>query len=534
MEGDIWLESEAGVGSTFHFTVTLGKQHGNLSKRRSAASELGALRVLVVDDNSSSKEILCSILASFGLRVDQAASGVSALALLNQANDYDPYKLVLMDWKMPGMDGIETTRAIQENSNLTETPTVIMVTAFGREEALNAAEGVQIQGYLTKPVTPSSLFDSIMLTMGHELSSDNRASNRQQEVDDGIAKLQGAKILLVEDNEINQELAYELLTSNGLKVEVANDGQQALDRLAKEFFDGVLMDCQMPIMDGYSATRKLREQAQFKDLPILALTANAMVGDHDKAVAAGMNDHIAKPINVQDMLTKMAKWITPSNPIIVPEISAHIETVSINDFVNLPGIDTQAGLATAQGNSKLYRKLLVKFHDSELDFEKQFKAALQDDDPKAAERIAHTLKGVAGNIGAKRVQQAAKELEILCKEKVQQTVLTSSLDAVINELDIVIAGLAEIDQPRSPQKEAKVSIAPEKMKGLLDQLQGLLEEDDTESAAVLEEILALPNMENYRSQLKALSKAIDEYDFDEALLAFEAFSIACLLDQHES
>jgi len=318
MNGKIWVESEQGTGSTFHFTAHFGKQQGELSKRRSSATDLGSMRVLVVDDNNSSREILSSMLASFGLRIDQAGTGETALLQLQQANDYDPYKLVLMDWKMPGMDGIETTRTIQSNSQLTEVPTVIMVTAYGREEAHQAAQDVNISSFLTKPVTPSSLHDAIMLAMGQKISTEQATTNLQEEAESAIAKLHGARVLLVEDNEINQELALELLKSNGVSVEVANNGQEALDILSDKDFanncDGVLMDCQMPVMDGYEATRQLRKQEQFKDLPILAMTANAMLGDKEKVLAAGMNDHIAKPINIRDMFTSMANWITPSNP----------------------------------------------------------------------------------------------------------------------------------------------------------------------------------------------------------------------------
>ncbi|MGL1933349.1 MAG: ATP-binding protein, partial [Desulfotalea sp.] len=226
MEGRIWVESELGKGSLFQFTVKLGKQQGVSSKRQLAATKLGPMRVLVVDDNKASREILSSIIASFGLKVDQAGTGETALALLTEASKDDPYQLVLMDWLMPGMDGIETTKAIQE-SNIEEVPTVIMVTAYGREEASNAAQGVNISSFLTKPVTSSGLLDAIMLAMGHETVTNSRTEQQNESATDNINKLLGAKVLLVEDNEINQELALDLLTSNGMSVEVANNGQEA-------------------------------------------------------------------------------------------------------------------------------------------------------------------------------------------------------------------------------------------------------------------------------------------------------------------
>ncbi|MGK0299139.1 MAG: PAS domain S-box-containing protein, partial [Gammaproteobacteria bacterium] len=213
MGGEIWVESELGKGSSFHFTARMGKQLGEFSKRRSLSHELGAMRVLVVDDNATAREILSSMLASIGMRVDQAGSGESAIALLEDYSGDDPYKLVLMDWKMPNMDGVETTRALQSNSNIDEIPTVIMVTAYGREEAVHNAKGVDIKDFLTKPVTPSTLLDAMLMAMGHEAINNGRKVIRSEKSQEHIDALAGANILLVEDNEINQELAIDLMVT---------------------------------------------------------------------------------------------------------------------------------------------------------------------------------------------------------------------------------------------------------------------------------------------------------------------------------
>ena len=517
MDGDIWVESEEGVGSTFHFTVRLGKQQGVVSRRCSVATELGALRVLVVDDNASALEIIGSMLTAFGLCIDQASSGEAALAMLEEANDYDPYKLVIMDWKMPGVDGIKTTRAIQSNDQLTEIPTVIMMTAYGREEVNLAAEGLKISGFLTKPVTPSTLLNAIMLAMGNKVVSETRAGNRQEEADAAIAKLRGARVLLVEDNEINRELALELLTTNGITTEVANNGQEALDLLAKQDFDGALMDCQMPVMDGYEATRKLREQERFKELPVLAMTANAMAGDREKVLDAGMNDHIAKPINVQEMFTIMARWITPSEPIGETATINANETAIEEEIPSIAGINVTAGLATTQGKRKLYRKLLIKFRDSEADFVEQFREAQTSDDPEAATRCAHTLKGVAGNIGATDVQEAAGELESACKENMAAGKIDRLLENVVSALSPVLTGLAALEQAEFKTPVQVEAVDPEKLKSLTGRLRALLEDDDTDATEVVEELEELPGIEAHASALKRLSKAIGGYDFKQAL-----------------
>jgi PAS domain S-box-containing protein len=519
MGGRIWVESEAGTGSTFHFTAKLGKQQGVPSRRRSTTTELGDLRILVVDDNGTAREILSSILTGFGLRVDQANSGQAALEMLEAANDADPYTLVLMDWKMPGMDGVEATRTIQSARQLTEIPTVIMVTAYGKEDARKTAEGINISNFLTKPVTASTLHDAIMSALGHDVVSESRTYNRNDQAAADIAKLRGAYVLLVEDNDINQELALELLRSNGIRAQVANNGQQALDLLAKESFDGVLMDCQMPVMDGYEATRKLRAQERFADLPILAMTANAMAGDREKVLDAGMNDHIAKPINVDEMFSIMARWITPSEPLDEAFIPGDDEPAAEPEIPELPGINVAGGLAVTQNNHKLYRKLLLKFRASEADFVDQFRQALTDDDMEAARRHAHTLKGVAGNIGAEKVQQAAAALELASKEQAIPEKIEQLLEDVKAALSPVIAGLSLLEQQETPQQTR--TIPPEKRNALISKLRALLEDDDTEAADVIEELQKVAGTEEDTRILQQLATTIGEYDFEQALVELD-------------
>jgi CheY-like chemotaxis protein len=298
---------------------------------------------------------------------------------------------------------------------------------------------------------------------------------------------------------------------------VANDGQQALDLLAKDNFDGVLMDCQMPVMDGYEATGKLREQERFKDLPILAMTANAMAGDREKVLAAGMNDHIAKPINVEEMFTIMARWITPSEPqeeIFIPETE---EITTEQEIPELPGINVAAGLATTQNNHKLYRKLLLKFRKSETDFIDTFRKAMTDDDMEAAQRYAHTLKGVAGNIGAEEVQQAAAALESACKENSTPEKLDQLLEQVAAALSPMLAGLAVLEQTGTVTQTQDQAVDLEKRDALVSQLRALLEDDDTDAADVIEQLEEMAGTGDHTRVLQQLATAIGEYDFDQAL-----------------
>nr|CRH04314.1 putative Histidine kinase with HAMP domain, PAS 3 domain, PAS 4 domain, HisKA domain, HATPase domain, two Response regulator receiver domains and Hpt domain [Candidatus Magnetococcus massalia] len=530
MGGRIWVESAPGVGSTFSFTARFDKQRGERSPRRTLSNELGALRVLVVDDNASAREILSAMLAQFGLRPDQAATGVEAIAMLEAAVQSDPYKLMLVDWRMPSMDGVETARRIVQDEKLGEPPVMIMVTAYGREEALAAAEGVAIQGFLTKPVTASSMLDGVMDALG--LQGGSGAQHARRGLDDHLQaaqRLSGAKVLLVEDNEINQELALELLKGAGIGVRVANNGQEALELLAEERFDGVLMDCQMPVMDGYTATRRIRQHADFGEIPVLAMTANAMAGDREKALDAGMNDHIAKPINLHDMFSTMARWITPAEPVVV-EAAAPSKVSEVISIPELPGIDTLEGLATTQNNPALYQRLLHKFLQSQGDFATQFDAALSSEDAAAPQRLAHTIKGVAGNIGAKGVQQAAAELEsahsevahseVVYSEVVYSEVQQAALKALVQALEPVLAGLQawlDSQQGRAPQRGDESALDRPKLAGLIHQLEALLADDDADSSSVAEEIQQLPGLPLEAKALQEICQQIEGYDFEAAL-----------------
>ena len=520
MEGDIWVESELGIGSTFCFTARLGKQQGEVVSRQSAAQDLADLHVLVVDDNATAREILTAMSHSFGFRAEQAKGGKEALTLIKESNNSDPYQLVLMDWMMPEMDGIKTTQAIQKDPLITKTPNIVMVTAYGREEAIEGAGHADFQGVITKPVTPSNLLNAIMHAMGKETINENRSVNRRHESQDAINHLQGANILLVEDNELNQELAQELLEQNGLSVTLANNGLEAL-RLLREFsYDGVLMDLQMPVMDGYEATSRIRQQADLKDLVVIAMTANAMTRDREKVLAVGMNDHIAKPINVDDMFKTMAKWVTPKNNSPLPKkpTAPQIETDSELIVLELPGIDTEAGLAITQGNHKLYLKLLNKFHEGQADFVERFtRARNHKTDSMAAERCVHSLKGVAGNIGANVLMNAATDLEQACMHNLTDIELDDALTAVQVSLGQVLTSLSSATLSKKRNTGSGQTLDQEAFMVLLDRLTQFLQDDDTDAIEVIDELHQLPGIEQYSSILNKLTKAVEGYDFEKGL-----------------
>jgi len=537
MQGRIWVDSEPGKGSTFHFHARFGLQAEPMPRRMFKAEELRGVRVLVVDDNASAREILSTMARTFGLEVDVARDGQQALTLLAEAEKKKlPYDLVLMDWKMPVMDGVETMHRLQD-AGLARIPSVIMVTAYGREEALGSAQqrGVALKSVLTKPVTASTLLEAIGEALDKGFITDTRANEKAGSHSVAMAQLAGARILLVEDNEMNQELAMELLQNAGVEVVLANHGQEALDILVKDpSFDGILMDCQMPVMDGYAATREIRKNPQFKELPIIAMTANAMAGDREKVLQAGMWDHIAKPLNVGEMFATIAKWIKPGN---APETgashAANTRAGCQNDsketgespFSVLQGIDVRAGLATAMGNEKLYTRLLHKFLQSQADFAALFAAARTDTDTSAAARAAHNLKGTAGNIGARGVQGAAAELEHACEEAVpDQHRIADLLELALQALAPVVQGLrAFASQSGEPQASSPPVPPPAgDTAQALDRLERLLRDSNVDAAEALTQLLQQVKGTPLEQNLRRVVTAVEVFDFDAAVTALQA------------
>ena len=529
MNGRIWVQSTPGEGSTFHFSACFGLQNDLTTQRILNTDELPCVRVLVVDDNALAQEVLCTMVRSFGLKVDMASDGPHALHLVAASHArQEPYGLLLMDWRMSGMDGVQTMCQLK-GQNLEEIPAVIMVTAYDRDElqSVMREQGLTLN-VLTKPVSAPTLLKTMsqVLNKGgpmQTLSKQNAESYRG-----AITQLPGARVLLVEDNEMNQELALDLLEQQGIVVVIAKNGQEALDILALDSrFDGVLMDCQMPVMDGYTATREIRKNPAFKNLPIIAMTANAMAGDRQKVLDAGMWDHIAKPIHVGEMFTTMARWIKPLTPGFAPSKALPYTASTLQEF---PGIDTQAGLATTMNSDKLYRRMLLKFRDTQGSFADLFAAARKDADSTSAERCAHTLKGTAGNIGAHGVQAAAGHLEQACREYAPDAQMEALLQETLVQLVPVIEALRVLDTPSGPNLAASAVIDSDELKVLTVRLQDLLRDDDAQAVYLWEENEALFKAA-YPSQWPVIATKLSDFDFEGALSELEE-ALKCLTLRH--
>ncbi|MGR9107115.1 MAG: response regulator [Gammaproteobacteria bacterium] len=321
MGGEIAFETTIGQGSCFYFTARFGYAKHRGAVPRVLPSGLQGAKALVVDNNPTSREILGRDLESFGFRVDEAASGQEALDEIRAARHSQPYQLVLMDWKMPGMSGLEASRQIKTEAPQGQAPVIIMVSAYGREELFRRAEEIGLNAFLVKPVSQATLFETVLQSFG--LAENAAAESDSAAAVASICKshLQGLRLLLVEDNEINQQITRELLEHEEIRVTVRSNGREAIDAVKQGDYDAVLMDIQMPVMDGYEACRAIRGLSGYADLPIIAMTANAMADDREKSIAAGMNEHLTKPIDAKELLVTLCRCIRFDRPAIDGERS---------------------------------------------------------------------------------------------------------------------------------------------------------------------------------------------------------------------
>ncbi len=429
MGGEILVESEPGKGSVFSFQLEFPVTQENGGDRLSVPSDMQGMRVLVVDDNTTSQQILVEMLQSFSFDGFAVDSGEKALEELiatvgpasSRSETPKPYDLILLDWKMPGMDGIETARRIEGEPRLAgRIPKVIMVTAFATDEVRQHAKDAGLNGLLSKPVQPSFLLDTIMDVFGKAGPRISRAGQAKRREGMGAQMIGGARILIAEDNEINQQVAKEIVEYAGATVRVAWNGKEAVEALNESEFDAVLMDIQMPEMDGFEATRVIRADGRFKGLPIIAMTAHAMTGDRERCLKKGMNDHISKPINGDDLLATLAQWI-PSTGIMSREAPVAANISHLDDEVELsdsmPGLDVAAALKRLRGNQSLLRKLLGTFVRNHGDSARRIRAALDADKIPEAQREAHTLKGASGNISATDLHRAVTRLDKALKQQ---------------------------------------------------------------------------------------------------------------------
>ncbi|MGE0256147.1 MAG: response regulator [Alphaproteobacteria bacterium] len=504
MGGQIRVESEPGRGSVFSFDVRVGVSSTPLRRRKIVPESLVGMRALVVDDNEAAREYLTAMLNAFGLRARAVASGEAALRALAAGAGERP-ELVFLDWQMPGLDGVETARRMKA---LPDCPRIIMVTAFGREEVRAEADAAGIEAFIVKPVSQSTVLDTVLSLLAP--GEGEVAASVQASADS--ASLAGIHLLLAEDNEINQQIAVELLEGAGARIDVANNGREALDRLQAapdDTYAAVLMDVQMPVMDGLEATRRIRADARYERLPVIAMTAHAMVEEREQCRAAGMVDHITKPIEPDALFRTLARWLGRGP-------AAGSAAAAVTDAERLPeiaGLDAAEGLKRLAGNRRLYRDLLRQFTARYDDSADRIAADLRAGDRAGAERGAHTLKGVAGNLGLAGLAAAAGEVESAIRHgKPADDLLACLAPTLADTIDALRTALGEA-APAAPAPDAA---ADGDALAHAERIGSLLADGDGDSIEYLDAHGAVLRSLFARDEFDTFAREVREFEFEAA------------------
>lgn len=432
MGGRIGVESVLGQGSCFWFSACF--QQLADSESCLLPTELLGLKALVVDDQPEVQEILRGYLKGFGLEVVTVSSGREALQALQDSGG-KAFRLILLDWRMPGLGGLETLKILRQQLPQASQPAVILMTGYGREDLLSQLEEIKVEGMIFKPLVPSNVYNAILAALELTPARPLRPASEQTQLTPLPA---GARILLVEDNTINQQVAQELLVSEGLEVVIAQDGAQALSCLqeAAEPFALVLMDLQMPVMDGYTAAEAIRANPAWAKLPVLALSADAVGGVRERVLAAGMNDLISKPIDLQELFAALAHWLPVSLPRSLSEPSGEFQQLSA-----IAGLNPEPALARVSGKFPLYLKLLAEFCSHYRDFGAQYRAEA---DQKDRHRLVHTLRGAAGTLGMESLARTAAGLEALLTDPAPAAETAQACAGLEDELQALLQALEPI------------------------------------------------------------------------------------------
>ncbi|MDM8545069.1 PAS domain S-box protein [Candidatus Venteria ishoeyi] len=510
MNGEIGVESVLGEGSEFHFTVLLDVQPGAQPNLFKVPKKLRSTHFLVVDDNSTSREIIKEILHTLEFKCTTVASGREAIAELKRSYHVEQqcYDIILLDWQMPEMDGIETAKRINTDPMLPEPPKILMISAFAEAQVMPQAQQAGISAYLHKPINPATLFNSIMRLLDQDVAK-ARQYKPSPEPSLPRFKTSTGHILVVEDQPINRQIASEILEHNGFTVETTENGKLAVQRLQRDpkSINLILMDVQMPVMDGYEATRRIRHLPGCAEIPIIAMTAHAIREEREKCHEAGMNSHVSKPVDVNQLLTELTHWLhlEPTNK---------AQKSAITDAglpASVPGINLTDGLARVMGNHKLYTQLLRDFSEQSRPLLEQ----LHNDTVTNAAATAHILAGSGGNLGMIALRKSAKALQQILEsggnteEALQQ--LEYCFAEVVSSIDSLDLVSSQVNESNRSGGESLRQIAPQ-----LEKLADLLIANDMDAAMLCERTLTTLDTDSAKV-LQPVNKHIAALDYVQAL-----------------
>ena len=504
--GTIDVISEYGKGSSFYFTVNF--ELGIINEKNNIIPEiLKDMKVLVVDDNMSAIKVMENYLCCFGMKPILAKSGIESVDLVDS-----DIKLIFMDWKLSDLSGLEAWKQIKIklNNNL---PKIIMVAANEKEDILYETKKEGIDSVITKPISQSVLFNNIVQVFSSKIQAESQHKNHYFKAN--LSDIRGANILVVEDNEINQQIVKEVLELEGFFVNIADNGRIAINKITQNKYDIVLMDLQMPVLDGYSATEEIRTNKNYDTLPIIALSADAMFGTKDKVMKSGMNDYITKPIIQKELFDTLLKWIKPAKR----EIFEPVENTEDDEkekelYEKLHSFNVKDSLMRLSGNIKLLIIILNKFEKSNKNFNTHIKNLIENNELEVAARELHTLKGVAANLGEEKIKQLAIQLEYELKDGVN--ILESSS---FKELEVEISKAIEevCSLNNTPETIQKTILNKNMLLIKLLELKNQLENYDANSIDTFSSISYSLKSLNYLEDTLKLDKMIKEYNFEEAL-----------------
>ncbi len=518
MGGKLQVESEPGEGTTFFFDVDF--ESGDDRAILEIPDSVRNIHTLVVDDNESSRELMATLLDQFGIKCELARDGLEALKLIRAANIEQtverPFDLVLMDWLMPGMDGIETLREIRRQPATANLP-VVMIRGFATHEEEERAAMLGSRSFLHKPITASHLFDSIASIFDETYTAQTTMIKRSAKDDEAanIRLLKGVRILMAEDNDANQMVARELLGAAGINLDIAENGRLAIDELDKcDDYALVLMDMQMPEMDGLTATREIRKRWPDRDIPIIALTANAMKGDMERCLEAGMNDYVTKPIDRDQLFAALRKWVPMDAARSAPTIDeSNTADGEADGPLEIPGIDIEDALQRLGLPWSSIKKMLLRFADGQPATLKELRDAMDAKDWEAARRHAHSIAGAGGNLSAVELRIRAKALEMAIKD--QQGDFEHLYSDVNEELQNVLSAINEM----RPKEDTNSTTAEKPvdgpiLKAALDDLKARLDEGDMGAIeTAMDTIGKLGIPADLKSGLETIRQQIDGYDY---------------------
>lgn len=526
MGGEVGVDSTYGVGSTFWFTATLEEARCR-EELNKAAVRLEGRRALIVDDNLHAGTVLHDMLQAYRLRADIANSGACAVTLVKKADaEHDPYEIIYMDMQMPGMDGVDAYNQIKSLPLCCEMPKCVIITAFSREDVYQRVKGTGIEMLLVKPISSSTLLEATLRILGAIQTGAEIAENsRLEEIDVDISPICGAYILLVEDNDLNQQVAVGILSVGKFRIDIAGNGKIAVEKAFEHTPDIILMDMQMPVMDGIEATRQIRSNPAFSNVPIIAMTANAMQADRELCMEVGMNDYIAKPFDPNQLFSVLLKWLAPETAR-TQKAAGHKQKPPKRPSSGPPlaktnVLNVSAGLRRMMGNEELYLQLLDKFSRNQRDAVRGIREALKANDRETAVRLAHTLKGLCGSIGAEGLQTLAATLEHRLSNGVTADDLENELNEAERMLSAIVAEAERMQKEPAPElpvvQSAPVS-SPDQIAAVLDKLVPYLKASKpTKCRELLSEYRALVWPEELRGDADRLDERICRYKFREAL-----------------